>query len=284
MEIHIFGFVMGLLLLAIPYVLLNIFDARLSRKLSIAIVKMLLAVGITAAIVFVSRQYNNVYIDILLSVIIVFIASLLIVNRAKVLVRHYLLPVFVSLTVSVAVLTTYLLFVVMTTAKNQYLSLLLPITTILSLSAVFATSQGLSAYRMGIEHRSRLYYFLVANGASYAEALYHFVRRAIQQTTMPAIRSFAAIGTATAPVMMWIMVMNGATILTAAAFQIVIMAAMAATAIFSLILTLLIARRYTIDEYGQLKPERTMKQQLPPTEQVPTTDENVIINRDEESY
>jgi len=270
MEIHVFGLVMGLLLLAVPYILLGVFDSRMGRKFTIATFRMLLSVAVLSALAFLSRYDDKVYLDVLIALAIVIVSSVVIVHRAKLLVRHYFLPVLVGQFVSVAVMTAYLLFIVMTATNGSSLRFLLPIAAILSASSVVATSEALFAYRTGLECQSRLYYYLVGNGASHAEALYYFVRRAMQRAVMPSIRHFGSIGLSAAPIMMWIMIADGVSVFTAAAFQVIMVAAMAATTILAVILTLLIARRYTIDEYGRLKPNHEQKEAVsviePPTE------------------
>lgn len=260
MEIHIFGFVMGLLLLVVPYALLSVFDSRMGRKFTIATIRMLLSVGVLTALAFLSKYYNNVYLDILIALVIVIVSSVVIVYRAKLLARHYFFPVLVGQFLSVAVMTAYLLFIVMTVADSLYLQFLLPIAALLSASSVSAISEALFAYRTGLESQSRLYYYLVGNGASHTEALYYFVRRSMQRSVMPSIRHFATIGLSAAPIIMWIMIADGVNVLTAAALQIIILAAMVATTVIAVITTLLVARRYTIDEYDRLKTERLPKE------------------------
>lgn len=252
MQITIFGFIMGLLLLAIPFVLMRIFDSRMQRRLIIAIARMILSMGILGVVLYLLTLYDNVYINILASIIFVIAASIITVARAKLNYRHYLLPVFAGLFASTVILTAYLLLIVMKTTAPLSARTLLPIVGLLAVSSISATADALSSYRSGLLCHARLYYYLVGNGASRAEALYHFVRRALQRATMPAIRAIATLAVVSAPVMTWLMLMNGADVLTAIAFQVVMMAATTASVMFTLIIALLVARRYTIDEYGRL--------------------------------
>lgn len=245
---------MGLLLLIVPFALMRVFDSRMQRRLTIAIARMLCAMGVLGAALYFLLLYDNTYANILAAMLIVAAASVAAVVRAKVNYRHYLLPVFAGLLTSVVTLTAYLSAVVIDAEDALSARFLLPMTGILAVSSVSASADALSAYRSGLACHARLYYYLTGNGASRAEALYHFVRRALQRAMMPAIRSIAAVAAVSAPVMAWLLLMDGADVLTAVAFQIVMMAAIAVSVTLTVIIALLVARRYTIDEYGRLKP------------------------------
>ena len=106
---------------------------------------------------------------------------------------------------------------------------------------------------MGLRHHNHLYYYLIGNGASVGEALRYLQKRAIEKSMQPGIRTMATTAAGVSPVVMWTMLMGGRTPLEAAAWQVLITAAVFAAAVAAVWIALEVARKYVVDGYAMLK-------------------------------
>ena len=165
-------------------------------------------------------------------------------------------PVVAAVAVSVIVVSAWLLLVTLGTGALVSPRFFLPIVGILSGTAITACSDSLSAYYDGLRHHNQLYFYLLGNGATHAEALDTFVRRALEKAVMPGLSQMATVVVGTAPVMMWTMIMCGQGAIEAAAFQLLVMAAAFCVSVMSVLLAVILTRKYMFDEYSRLNTLR----------------------------
>ena len=79
------------------------------------------------------------------------------------------------------------------------------------------------------------------------------MRRALEKSFVPGLRSMAGVVVGVAPVFMWTMIVCGASAFDAVAVQILVMLAVFAASVVAAVVSLTIARRYVIDGYDRLK-------------------------------
>ena len=94
---------------------------------------------------------------------------------------------------------------------------------------------------------------LLGNGASHNAALTYFVKRAIEKVAIPNISRMAVQMVGLTPVLMWGMLLCGYSVVAAVEYQILFLAASFCASVVSMVVTLLIARKYSFDQYNKLK-------------------------------
>ena len=142
-------------------------------------------------------------------------------------------------------------------------------------------ADSLSAYYDGLRHHNQLYFYLLGNGATHAEALDAFVRRALEKAVVPGLSQMATMVVGTSPVIMWTVVMCGSGALEAAAFQLLVMAAVFCASVLSVLLSVTLTRRYMFDEYSRLKPLRgNGRKEVPATREDTARDADVQEEED----
>lgn len=253
MDISFTHFLLGLLLLIVPVGVIRIFEIPLMSRLMSAVARMAVFTAVAAALMYVALRYDNVWLNILIAIIFVMISALMVLWRARLNVRIYILPISLGLLSAVVFIGICVLLLTAGGAQMANARFLIPVAAILSASSVVACADALSVYYAGLRHHNQLYYYLLGNGATHTEALYYLMRRALQRSLLPGMARMSALVLMASPVAMWMMVMAGTDVFTAAALQILLMVAVSSTSTLSVLVALYMAGRYVTDDYGRLK-------------------------------
>jgi putative ABC transport system permease protein len=129
----------------------------------------------------------------------------------------------------------------------------IPVVSLLIGNMMEVNYKALSVYYMGLKYHNQLYYYLLGNGATHSEAVAYFVRRALEKVSIQNIANMSVIVVGLSPLVMWSMLLSGASVLAAVEYQILIMIATFCVSMISVVITLWVARHYSFDEYGQIK-------------------------------
>jgi putative ABC transport system permease protein len=113
--------------------------------------------------------------------------------------------------------------------------------------------QALRTYYNCLQQDSLPYYTLLGNGASRPAALAPYITRALKSMVMPTIANLSAMGLFVMPMLLSGMLLGGMNALEAVSVFVVLMLACIATALLSLILTLVLADRRSFNRQGQLE-------------------------------
>lgn len=257
MEITTLGILLGLLLLAVPLGVAGAYGlgvgAKTLRAVASMVASMVASVGVLGGIVYFLTLRDSALLNVLFALLMIVVASAVAVGRARVSVRFYFLPVLAGVALSSVVVGMYFLFAVMGERSVLDVQYLVPVVGLLAAGSVLTCADALSAYHAGLHHHAQLYYYLLGNGATRAEALRYFVRRALLRCMIPGAKRMAVLGLAAAPTMMWPLLMADASVLTAASFQALMMIAMYSSSVMAVLIALVVSRRYNIDEYSHLK-------------------------------
>lgn len=259
MQITLFGVLFGLLLLIVPLYLMQYYGISLWRKTFIAVLKMTLLLGLTGVFMFVIFQRDSLWLNLLWIVIEAIAASAVVVGRCRTVRRRMMMPVLIGLLLSSLVIGLYFLFFVIGLKNPFDTRYFVPVLGLLIGSLVEMNVKALSAYYAGLAYHNQLYYYLIGNGATHAEAVNHFVRRALQQSATPALSQMGSMMLSQAPVIMWVMLMNGQSVVNSVLFQLLVMLLIFCTSTVSVVVTLLSARRYSFDPYGDIKVNQSQR-------------------------
>lgn len=257
MNITLIGFLLGMLLLVLPLVAMYRYGLRISvgRALS-AIFRMVIYVGIMGFVMYMLQKDGSVAMSLLFALVLIVLAAVAAILRSRLRLRVLFVPVVAAVAVSVIVVSAWLLLVTLGTGALVSPRFFLPVVGILSGTAITVCSDSLSAYYDGLRHHNQLYFYLLGNGATHAEALDTFVRRALEKAVMPGLSQMATVVVGTAPVMMWTMIMCGQGAIEAAAFQLLVMAAAFCVSVMSVLLAVILTRKYMFDGYSRLNTLR----------------------------
>lgn len=248
MNITLLGFVLGLLLLAIPAYALWVFDRNMLSRLAKSVVRYAIVVAVLSAVLWCAVKAGSAWLSIVLSLLLVVLGAALTIGRARLKSWRMFVPTLLGMLAATVLTGAYVLLLCL----NNY-ALILPVAGLLVGCMTGMNARALNAYFMGLQHHNQLYYFLLGNGATHREAVRHFVGRALRASMVGAARQMTAVGFATAPVALYVLVMAGVGVGTAAATQILLVAWALAAATISQLITFAIARRWAFDDYERLK-------------------------------
>lgn len=253
MEITLLGFVLGILLLAVPLYIFYAFRINLMQKVLVAFGKMIVLLTLTGFFLYFIMRWNSLLVNILSVAMMAFAAAVMMVGKARLKSGKYVMPVFVGLITSSLVIGLFFLFFV-AGLKNPFdARFFIPVLGLMIGATIGVNANALSVYYSGLQHHSALYYYLLGNGASHKEAVNYFVRRALQRAASPWISSMAYMVVGVAPVILCTMLLSGVALVTAIAYQVLLIILLFSTSLVSLLITLQAARRYSFDEYDKLK-------------------------------
>lgn len=251
--ITILGLALGALFIAVPLCVAQAYGVALGGKIAAAFAKMLLRVGVCGLAVHYLVQSGSMLLCGVMALVVAMYYVVSVVVRARLSLVQFIVPVGAGLLGAVMVAASVLLFANVAVGSDFCLRYALPVVAMLSGGIADPMAKALATYYMGLRHHNHLYYYLIGNGASVGEALRYLQKRALEKSMQPGIRTMATTAAGVSPVMMWTMLMGGRTPLEAAAWQVLLTAAVFAAAVVAVWIALEVARKYVVDGYAMLK-------------------------------
>lgn len=253
MNISLLGFVLGLLLLAIPLYVIYALDLGIMRRLIRSFLLMAVPVALIGLLLQLLIRWNNIALNILVGVLICLLSSFVIIGKARLKSSKMLFPMFAGVLLSVFLISLYFLFFVIGLKNPFDARFFFPILGLLAGCSIGINVKALHFYYIGLVHHNRLYYYLLGNGGSHKEAVTYLLRRSFQAAALPILRRMSLVMVGVAPVMLYALVMSGVGVMTAVAIQILLYVAVLAMSFSSVFICIYVARRYSFDEYEKLK-------------------------------
>lgn len=253
MDISVTEILLGLLLLLVPIGAIRYFEIPMLSRLFSSVARMIGFTAVAGGLMYLALRIDNMLVTIVAAVIFIMISAVMAVWRARLHFAMYIMPIFVGLLTAVVLTGVYMLLLTVGASSLSCARYLIPMTAILSASSVTACGDALTVYYAGLRHHNQLYYYLIGNGATHAEALHYLMRRAIQKSLLPGMTRMSGMVIMAAPVVMWMMVMAGFDVFAAAAFQIMLIVAIVSASTLAVLVALWMAGRYVTDGYGRLK-------------------------------
>ena len=247
----------GSLLLIIPIGILIYFRTGLGWTAVIACARMviqLLLVGAYLKYIFAAASIalNLAWVFVMATVAVVSMS-----RRATVRTSVFFGPVLLGLLAGVVVTEGVIFAVILRTPEplneSRYI---IPITGMILGNCLQAGIIAVRTCYHGLLEHLGEYRYLLAAGASRAEALAPFLREALRAAFQPSIASIATIGLITLPGMMTGQLMSGSSPITAIQYQIMIMIAIFAGSTIAVIVSILAANRIVFDAYGNPRENR----------------------------
>ena len=254
MSITVWGILLGSLLLAIPVYVIYRFKLKIINRVLAAVCRMVLVVFAKALMVYTIIKLNSIGFSIVAFLLLVSVSSILVVRKSGLKPTKLLIPVMGGMLLTTSVIGFYVLFFVLG-LKNPFVpQYFLPVMGLIAFGMISVNARALQIYYMGLKNHSQLYYYLLGNGSNHYEAVSYLLRRCLQASIVSSTRQLSRIVMVSAPVLMFGMMLGGAGEVDAAVCQVLFMIVVMASSIGAVIVTLLLARQGSFDEYERLKP------------------------------
>ena len=254
MSITVWGILLGSLLLAIPVYVIYRFKLKIINRVLAAVCRMVLVVFAKALMVYTIIKLNSIGFSIVAFLLLVSVSSILVVRKSGLKPTKLLIPVMGGMLLTTSVIGFYVLFFVLG-LKNPFVpQYFLPVMGLIAFGMISVNARALQIYYMGLKNHSQLYYYLLGNGSNHYEAVSYLLRRCLQASIVSSTRQLSRIVMVSAPVLMFGMMLGGAGVVDAAVCQVLFMIVVMASSIGAVIVTLLVARQGSFDEYERLKP------------------------------
>ena len=244
---------LGVVLLVVPIGIAYACGIDVAGKVVSAFLMMLARIGMLGVAVYFLMQWGGVALPLLTSLALLLYSVALVIVRARLKFGMFIVPVGAGMLSAVLVCGSVLLFANVAIGSDFCVRYVLPAVALLSGSMSGTVADSLAVYYMGLRNHSHLYYYMVGNGATRAEALRYLQRRAVAKSFVPGVRHMSTLAAGVSPVVMWTMIVCGATALTAAAMQVLVVLAVFASSVIATTVALAVARRYVVDGYAALR-------------------------------
>lgn len=252
-QFTIFGFVLGLLLLAVPLVAANYFGCKLENQLLKSLSRYALMLVVAGALCFSAVKLNTWWASLLVVLLLLVLSALLTLMISKQTNARLFLPLLAGMAAGLLPVGAYVLLAVLGGGKAWGAQILIPLVALLLTAMSYTNGGALNTYYNGLRFHGRLYTYLRANGASYGEATDYFTRRAVRRNLLTFTREIATLSLGLGVPLAWGLVMAGADVLSAFAFALLFVVAAMAASVISLLTSLWLAKRYAFDSYDALK-------------------------------
>ena len=256
MEITFMQYVWGFLLLLIPCYVLYLYHSTLLTKTVRATVRMMGLLLVLGFLLYEVMALNQWGITLLFALLMVTIGTILTVRR----IRQLFVPVMAGTVTGVLVVGLYVLWLVVGVRNPLEVRFFIPVVGLLTGHLIQVNSQALHIYFMGLRHHSQLYHYLLGNGMKHSQALGYLLQRTIERAALPNISTMGRMLIGVSPIVLWSMMLAGAGVFTALAFQLVLLIAMFSASMISVIVTVVVSRRYLLDDYHRLKGDEPHQQ------------------------
>jgi len=251
-DISYTSLLIGLLLLCIPVFYLWKFRTGMVRATLIGTARMIVQLFLIGMYLKYLFLWNSPWINFLWVVIMIFVASQTALSRTHLKRNILLIPVSVGFLVSVTLVGLYFLGVVLQLDNVFHAPYFIPIFGILMGNMLSSNVIALNTYYSGLQREQQLYYYLLGNGATQAEAQAPFIREALIKSFSPLIANISVMGLVALPGTMIGQILGGSSPNVAIKYQMMIMVITFTASMLSLMITISLASRRSFDSYGRL--------------------------------
>lgn len=253
MKISLLGIVLGLVLIAFPIFIIFQYRLTLLNRYVKSIVRLVVSVAVFALCTFASVRLNSLAFNIFLALLFCLASTALSVAKSRLKFERSYLPLLAGTVAGAVVVGLYFAFLVMGARGVQVSTLLIPLYGLLTGGMIEANARGLETYYSGLRNHNQLYYYLLGNGCTHAQATAYFFRRGLQASLVVVCKRMSGVTFIAAPSIFFVALMGGMDVLTAAALQVLLLFAVLSASLIAVLVALLIGRRYNFDEYNKLK-------------------------------
>jgi putative ABC transport system permease protein len=251
-EISTLALVICFFMLLVPLVLSLVFKLQIIRSMFMAIIRMAIQLFLMALFLKYLFQWNNPWINIAWLIVMVIVATFSVVKSSNLNWRFFLLPVFLSLLISVFCVILFFNSTILRLPFVLDAKYFIVIGGMLLGNSLRGNIIGMSTFFKDLKRNEERYLYHLSLGASKREATMPYLRNSLTSALKPTIASMATIGIVFIPGMMTGQILGGSTPMTAIKYQIAIMVAIFVILSIAMTLTLMLTLKMSFNEYGIL--------------------------------
>lgn len=254
MDVSITRLLAGYLLLLIPIFFLYYYKTGLVKDTIVSAARMsvqLFLIGVYLEYLF---RLNNPFVNLSWVILMVFVTSYTIVQRTKLPLKLLLMPIVLAILLSTILVAGFFLTLVLHLSSVFEARYLIPICGMMLGNMLTASVIALNTFYSGIKREKARYLFSLGNGSTPAEAQHPFMREALVKALNPNIATMAVMGLVSLPGTMTGQILGGSSPSIAIKYQILIMIAIFASSIISVVISILLSSRYAFSKTGLLNP------------------------------
>lgn len=241
------------LLLLIPLAVSLIFRLRIIRSTLWSVSRMavqLVLIGIFLKYLF---QFNNGILNISWLIIMIFVATVNVINKTDLKFRFFVLPTLVSFVIATLFVVLYFTVVVLRLENIIDARYFVVIGGMLLGNSLRGDIIGIGNFYRAVRRNEHRYLYHLACGATTMEALASYFKESLVSALQPTIATMATMGIVFLPGMMTGQILGGISPLLAIKYQIAIMIAIYVSTTIAINLTILLTIRACFNEYGIIR-------------------------------
>ncbi len=252
-DISLYSMIFLLPILLIPIIITYIVNRGTVLQIVSGIVRMILQLSLVGFFLQFIFNYNNLFINILWILMMMFIANLNIYSKVKTGMKSMLFYGFISLFIPVIIINLILMVFVVKPTPYFDARHLITITGMLLGNSMNGVIIAFERFYNDLHKNKGEYYGYLSLGASIDEAARPFIKTSYRASILPTISSVATMGLVSLPGMMTGQILGGSTPLVAIKYQIMIMISILSTVCLSSYLVILFLKRELIGKNGIVK-------------------------------
>jgi len=242
-----------LLLFIIPLIIFRLLNLKLSSKLLVAVIRMVIQLSLVAVYLETLFRWNHPLINGLWILVMIFVANLSILNQAGLTFRAFAPICLTYLLLTGSVIYTSFLFLIEPEVllNSRYT---IPLMGMTFGNLLRGNIVALNRFHSDLRQRENEYIQWIALGATRIEALKPFFRNAVQAALAPQIGTISTLGLVSLPGMMTGQILGGSSPAVAIKYQIMIMTAIFTAVSLSTFLSIRFSIHTSFDDFDRIKP------------------------------
>ena len=252
LDISIPALLLSFLLLLIPVVLSLVYRVKLIGPMFYAVARMsvqLVLIGIFLKYLFV---FNNALVNLAWLGVMILVAVFSAVRGSGLRPGKVLVPAFLAFSIATFGVLFYLDLVVIPIKNVFDARYVIVLGGMLLGNSLRGNIVGITTFYKHIQRDTKHFHYVLALGASRGEALLPYLRESVRLALQPTIAAMVTMGIVALPGMMTGVILGGADPTVAIKYQIMIMVAILASTIVSVVLTILMTQRVCFTRFGTL--------------------------------
>ncbi|HIS11211.1 MAG TPA: ABC transporter permease [Candidatus Avibacteroides excrementipullorum] len=253
-DLSYWGLAVGLLLMLLPLYYLYKYKTGLVKATVIGTLRMLLQLFLFGFYMKYIFLIDNPFVNVLWVMVMVAVASETAVTRSQVRRGALYIPLFLGFSFTALLIGFYFLIFVIGLGRDVFTArYFIPVMGILLGNMLSVNVISLNTFFSGLGRERQLYYYLLANGATVAEARAPFVKEALVKAFTPCIANMAVMGLVALPGTMIGQILGGSAPDVAIKYQIMIAVITFSASMLSVMLTLRLSSGKIFDSWGRIK-------------------------------
>lgn len=243
----------GLCLL--PVLLLWLIGLRLSRDISISILRMSMQLALVGIYLKMLFDLNHPWLNALWVLIMLLVADVSILRRARLKVRYFALATFTAIASSIIFSTAFLVILVIQPAHFYDARYVVPLSGMILGNCLQGNVIALERFYSSVRKNENEYTTFLMLGATRWEAVRIYFQEAVKAALNPTIASMATMGLVSLPGMMTGQILGGSEPWLAVKYQIAIMICIFTSTTIASIINLRLSSNIAFNSFDVLKDE-----------------------------